>query len=153
MRQTRCRRAVLAGGMVMGLLFGGCGRADRPGQRTTKPSAGQADAREAKWLAAWARGEKGKQPAWAGGTEVLIWPDDVPDDVMKSWAKEKGLAGLSEEEIRRRLGRPVKVLTNESVGCRLLLYADGCVEIVSGRCGGWAPRSATFEKYFLQPDL
>jgi len=154
MRHTRYRSA----GLVLGILTGcflvlGCEDAGRPGTATTKPSAETGDAREARWLASWARGDKGRRPKWAGGQVVLSWPRDVADDLMQSWAKEKGLAGLSEEEIRTRLGRPLKVLTNVSVDCRLLLYRDGCVQIVGDKCGGWAPRSPNFEKYSLQPDL
>ena len=105
------------------------------------------------WLAAWSRGDKGKRPAWAGGTEVLRWPEDLPDNIMRSWAKDKGLSDLSESEITTRLGRPVRTLANPSVGSRLLLYRDGGIELIAGKCTGWSPRSPNFEKYFVQPDL
>jgi len=108
---------------------------------------------EQNWQTAWARGEKVQRPEWAGGERVLAWPSTVPEDIPEKWARSYGIYGETKDQIETRFGKPEQVLENESVSTELFVYRDFCVCFHYGKCHGRTPRSANFEKYFVQPDI
>jgi len=108
---------------------------------------------EVKWRNSWAKGEKARVPVEYSGYEQLIWPSDLSDEITETWAKENKITGLSEKEIKKQFGEPLKVLINESAGPCLFIYQTFCIIFYDGKCAGCAPNNANCEKYFMQPDL
>jgi hypothetical protein len=106
-----------------------------------------------RWGAAWARREVVRRPEWAAGRDALRWPEGASRELPESWARERGLLGLTRAEIADRVGEPERVIDNESTSGALLVYGSFDIILYDGVCTGWTPRSEDYEEYFAQPDL
>ncbi|MBD3367163.1 MAG: hypothetical protein GF405_03170 [Candidatus Eisenbacteria bacterium] len=132
--------------LLVGLTLTSCG--DVPPEQAERP-----DPAMEEWADAWDRRETVRQPEWAGGREVLRWPDGAGRDLPRAWAEERGLSGLTRAQLVEQFGAPDTTVVNESVGGVLVLYDTFGLIVYEGVCTGLVPRSAPFEEYFAQPDL
>ena len=131
------RRAVLS--LILTVAVSACGWGLTPQERN--------------WQKAWAEGKQGRTPQWAGARRVLVPPPTIPDGIEAKWAKKYGIVGLTSKQVRKKFGKPIRVLTNESDDSKLFVYKGMCVLFYGGKCHATMPRSGNYEKYFLQPDL